>query len=163
MINLWHGKLLFNLNPNLYIKQKVLGFNLKEDLKVGMNKSCGFGDMYLKNSIFDSKSYHLVETFKLFNFFSSAKARCLIIKVLLYPRVFKVDCNFCNDGFINIFDHYVYNCDYLTNQREHLRNMLIFYSFPRGYFVNKSMFLTTCLEKRLWTKCLTDFLEDAKY
>ena len=128
-----------------------------------MSRSCGFVDEYLKNSFFDMKSYRLVESFKQFNFFCSPEARSLILKVLLYPRAFKVDCKFCNDSFINIFDHYVYNCDYLNIHSKHLRNILILYGFPKEQLLNKSMFLTTCLEKRLWTKCLTNFLGEANY
>ena len=163
MINLCHGKLPFNLSQNLFLKQKVLAFNLKEDFKVGMSRSCGFVDVYLKNSFFDLKSYHLVESFKQFSFFSSAEARSLMIKVLLYPRAFKMNCNFCKGSFINIFDHYVFNCNYLMSQSKHLRNILIFYGFPKEHLLNKRMFLTTCLENRLWTKCPTEFLKDTKY
>merc|ERR1719285_613205 len=123
MINLWHGKLPFTLSPRLFLKQKVLAYNLKEDFKVGINRSCGFVDVYLKNSFFDLKSYQLVESFKQFNFFCSAEACSLMTKVLLYPRALKVNCNFCKGSFINIFDHYVFNCDYLKNQSKHLRNI----------------------------------------
>ena len=31
IINLWHGKLQFNLSPNVFLKQKVIAYSLKED------------------------------------------------------------------------------------------------------------------------------------
>ena len=163
IINLWHGKLQFNLSPNVFLKQKVIAYSLKEDFKVGNNSSCGFVDVYLINSFFDIKSHHLVDSFKQFSLFSSAEARSLMIKVLLYPRAFKVNCNFCKGIFINTFEHYVFNCDYLKNQSKHLRNISILYGFLKDYLFNKRLFLTTCLEKRLWTKCFTKFLKDTKY
>ena len=86
-----------------------------------------------------------------------------MIKVLLYPRVFKVDCDLCDGGFLDIFNHYVYDCIKLKTLRQHLRNMLKFYNFPEDYILNKEKFLATCLEKKVWTKCLTDFLEEAWY
>ena len=82
-------------------------------------------------------------------------------KVLLYPRNFKVDCDLCNEGFTNIFDHHIYDCTYLENQRHTLKNMLIFYNFPREIILDKKNFLSTCLNKKSWTKCLTDFLDGA--
>ena len=163
IVNLWHGNLQTALNPKSFLKQKVLAFNFREDFEVGRNKSCGFVDVYLKNSYFDLEGYQLVQPFKQFDFFASAKARSLIIKVLLYPRVFKVDCKLCSNGFKNIFDHYVHNCNYVRTQRKRLRNILIFYNFSKEYISNKRMFLLSCLEKRSWTKRLTSFLEEVGY
>ena len=91
----------------------------------------------------------------------STRARSLIIKVLLYPRIFKVDCDLCNEGFTNIFDLNIHDCTFLENQRHTMRNMLILYNFPSETLLYKQNFLSTCLRKKSWTKCLTDFLEDA--
>ena len=80
-----------------------------------------------------------------------------MIKVLLYPRIFRVNCDLCNEGFTNIFDHHIYDCIYLKNQRHTLRNMLFFYNFPNDIFLEKKNLLSACLEKKSWTKCLTTF------
>ena len=84
-----------------------------------------------------------------------------MIKVLLYPRTFMVECDQCNEGFTNIFDYHIYDCAHLEHQRQTLRNMLIFYNFPREIILDKKNFLSTCLNKKSWTKCLTDFLDGA--
>jgi len=86
-----------------------------------------------------------------------------MIKVLLYPRNFKVDCDQCNEGFKNMFNHYIYDCSHLRNQRQNLINMLNFYDFPKHCILNKVKFLSTCLENKAWTKCITDFLEVVNY
>ena len=66
-------------------------------------------------------------------------------KVLLHPRVYRVDCDLCNDNFDNIFDYHVYDCINLKNQRHKLANILIFYNFPHEKFVNRTEFLSTYL------------------
>ena len=119
--------------------------------------------MYLQNKFLYQEDYQLIEPFKTFNFFSSTRARSLIIKVLLYPRDFKVDCDLCDGSFTHIFNHYVYDCANLKTLRQHLRNMLNFYNFPKNCILNNTKFLATCLQKKAWTKCLTDFLKDAFY
>ena len=160
VIDFWHGKLPINVNPNHFIKEKVQKYHLKQELQIGRSKSCAFSDVYLQNKFLYQEDFHLIEPLKTFNFFSSSRARSLMIKVLIYPRVFKVDCDFCNESFENIFDHHVYDCTNLKNQRHKLGMMLTFYNFPHENILNKTQFLSTCLKKKSWTKCLTDFLED---
>ena len=72
-----------------------------------------------------------------------------------------VNCDQCNQGFTNIFDHHIYDCTYQETQRHTLRNKLTFYNFPNDIILNKENFLSTYLKKKSWTKSLTDFLEYA--
>ena len=157
----WHGKLPIGVDPKQFIKKKVEKYNLSHELEIARKKSYAFADLYLQNRFLYQDNFHLIEPFKTFNFFNSTRARSLMIKVLLYPRIFKVYCDLCNEGFTNIFDHHIYDCIYLKNQRHTLRNMLFFYNFPNDIFLDKKNFLSACLEKKSWTKCLTDFFEDA--
>ena len=161
VIDFWHGKLPRTVNPNYFIKNKVKKYHLTRELQIGRSKSCGFTDVYLQNKFLYQEDFQLVEPLKTFDFFSSTRARSLMIKVLLYPRVFKVNCELCNDGFFNIFEHYVSDCTHLENHRRKLKNMLNFYDFPMEHILNRAKFLKTCLKKNSWTKFLTDFLEDA--
>ena len=163
VINFWHGKIQGFTNPNIYIKKQVLKFNLKVDLENGRNTSCGFSDVYLQNVFKYQEKYHLKKPFNVFNFFTSTRARTLIIKVLLHPRDFMLDCGLCSCATKCIFDHLLYDCKYLADHRLDLRNMLNFYNFPMDCFSSKIKFLATCLEKKAWTRCLTDFLEEANY
>ena len=160
VIDFWHGKVRGGINPKNYIRKKILNYNLKLDLKVGRSKSCEFSKVYLKNVFMYQDDFHMVKPFKIFNFFTSVKARSLIIKVLLYPCVFLVNCEVCGNSFYDIFDHYINTCRYLANQRQHLRRMLNFYNFPKIFLLKREKFFATCLEKKTWMKCLTDFLED---
>ena len=144
-----------------FIKNKVEKYNLAHELEIAGGKSCAFTDVYLHNRFLYQENFHLIEPFKTFNFFCSSRARSLMIKVLLYPRIFEVDCDLCNEGFTNIFDHRIYDCTHLENQRQTLKNMLTFFNFPREIILDKKNFLSTCLNKKSWTKCLTDFLDGA--
>ena len=162
-IDFWNVKSSKYTNPKLYIKNKVLNYNLRLDLEIGRKVSCKFSDIYLKNVFLYQEEYHLIKPFITFKFFSSIKARSLIIKVLLHPCVFLVDCHLCDGKFKHIFNHYLYECTNLVTKRKHLRNMLNFYSFPTEDILNKEKFLATCLEKKAWTKCLTDFLDLAHF
>ena len=74
-----------------------------------------------------------------------------------------VDCELCCSASKCTFDHLVYDCTYLIDQRQDLRNMLNFYNFPSDCIANKTKFLATCLAKKAWAKCLTDYLEEANY
>ena len=143
------------------MKEKDKKYYLSHELESARRKSCGFGDVYLQNRFLYQESFHLIEPFKTFNFFSSTRARSLMIKVLLPPRTFMVNCDQCNQGFTNIFDHHIYDCTYQETQRHILRNKLNFYNFPNDIILDKGIFLSTCLKKKSWTKCLTDFLEYA--
>ena len=138
-------------------------YHLKRELQIGRSKLCGFTDVYLQNKFLYQEDFHLIEPFKTFNFFSSNRARSLIVKVLLHPRTFKVDCDLCNGSFNYIFHHFVYDCTNLKTQRQTLRNKLKFYNLPRDSILNKEKFLTTCFMKPIWTKCLYDFLEEAHF
>ena len=162
-IDFWHGKMPQNIDPYLFIKNKVKNYYLKQDLEIGRRKLCGFADVYLQNKFLYQEDYQLIEPFKRFNFFSSTRARSIMTKVLLYPREFKVDCDLCDGIFTYIFNHYVYDCANLKTLRQHLRNMLNFYNFPKDCLLKNSKFLATCLQKKVWTKCLTEFLEEANY
>ena len=162
VINFWHGKIQ-NPNPNIYIKKQVLKYNLKVDLKIGRSTSCGFSDVYLQNLFLYQEKFQLIKPFNVFNFFSSSSARTLIIRALLHPRHYMQDCGKCSSASKCIFDHLLYDCTNLMDQRRDLRNMLNFYNFPKDCILNKSKFLATCLEKKAWAKCLTDYLEKANY
>ena len=163
IINVWNGKLGFNLCPKGFFKKTVLAFNLKKDLKAGSRKPCGFADVYLRNVFLYQEAYHLIKPFKTFNFFSSVGARSLIVRVLLHPRVFMVDCHFCDGKFKHIFNHYVHHCKNLRSIRQDLRNKLKFYNFPHSCILKEEKFLSCCLEKIVWTKCLTEFLDKASF
>ena len=163
IINVWNGNLGFNLRPKMFIKKIVHAYNFKKDFNSCRKKSCCFVDVYLKNTFFDEESYDLIKPFKAFNFFCSVSARSLIIKVLLHSRQYMVDCHLCDGNFRYIFDHYVYDCNNLATLRQQLRNRLIFYNFPINCILDKNKFLECCLGKRIWTKCLTDFLDDAAF
>ena len=83
VIDFWHGKLPKNVLPGNYIKNKVKKYHLARELEIARSKSCGFTDVYLQNKFGYQEDFHLIEPFKEFNFFSSKRARSLIIKVLL--------------------------------------------------------------------------------
>ena len=104
--------------------------------------------MYLQDKFLYQEEFHLIEPFKVFNFFSPNNiARSLIVKVQLHPRAFMVDCDLCNGSFNYIFDHFVYDCTNLKTQRQTLRNKLKFYNFPCDSILNKEKFLAACLQK----------------
>ena len=163
IIGVWNGNLGYTMRPKLFLKKAVLAYNFKKDFNVGRLKPCGFADIYLKDTFLDEKSYQLVEPLKKFNFFSSVGARSLIIKVLLYPRAFMVDCHQCDGSFKFIFKHYVYDCKNIIIPRRYLRNKLKFYNFPNTCIQEKDKFLRCCLDKEIWTRCLSDFLEEVSY
>ena len=127
------------VDPKTFIKKKVEKYNLSHELEIARNKSYAFADVYLQNRFLYQENFHLIEPFKTFNFFSSTRARSLMIKVLLYPLTFKVDCDLCNEGFINMFEHHVYDCSYLENQRHTMRNKLILYNFPNNIILDKKI------------------------
>ena len=118
VIDFWNGKLPIGVNPNDFIKKKVENYNLSRELRIARRKSYAFTDVYLENRFLYQENFHIIEPFKTFNFFSSTRARSLMIKVLLYPRNFKVDCDLCNEGFTNIFDHHIYDCTYLKKIKD---------------------------------------------
>ena len=89
------------------------------------------------------------------------EARSLIIKILLRSRVL---------WFIVTYAMWDIQISSITTFMLHIskaktvfKNMLDFYNFPKDCILNNSKFLATCLQKKAWTKCLTDFLKDAHY
>ena len=101
-IHIWNGKLEGLTNSTSYIKNKILIFNLKNDLEVGRRRPCAFGDIYLSNIFSYQRSYHLEEPFLKKEFFQSASARCNVVKALLYPQVFTRKCKCCLQEFIDV-------------------------------------------------------------
>ena len=162
-INIWNGKLEGLTNPTSYIKNKILIFNLTNDLDVGRRRHCAFRDIYLSNCFSYQKSYHLVKPFINKDFFQSASARCNIVKVLLYPHVFTRKCKFCSQEFKDVLSHQLFSCINLENYRRLLRSKLALYNFPTDKLTDNKHFLKTALERKIWTKCFCEFLADIDY
>ena len=162
-INIWNGKLEGLTNPTSYIKNKILIFNLANDLDVGRRRHCAFRDIYLSNCFSYQKSYHLVKPFINKDFFQSASARCNIVKVLLYPHVFTRKCKFCSQEFKDVLLHQLFSCINLENYRRLLRSKLALYNFPTDKLTDSKHSLKTALERKIWTKCFCEFLADIDY
>ena len=64
VIEFWHGKLPIGVNPNQFIKNKVIKYHLKRELQIGKNKSCAFSDVYLQNKFLYQEDFHLIKSFK---------------------------------------------------------------------------------------------------
>ena len=105
-------------------------FNLKNDLNVGRRRPYSFGDIYLSRIFSYQKSYHLVEPFLNQDFFSSASARCNVVKVLLSSRAFTRKCNFCSHDVSDILSHQLFFCKSVEKYKRLLRSKLALYNFP---------------------------------
>ena len=148
---------------NVLYKNKILIFNLKNDLEVGRRRQCAFRDIYLSNLFSYQKSYHLIEPFIYKDFFQSASARCNIVKVLLYPHVFTRRCKFCLLDFNDVLSHQLFTCINLEKQRRSLRSKLALYNFPADKLTDIKYFLKTALGRKIWTRCFCEFLADIDY
>ena len=138
-------------------------FNLKNDLNVGRRRPCSFGDIYLSSIFSYQKSYHLVEPFLNQDFFPSASARCNVVKVLLSSRAFTRKCNFCSHEVSDILSHQLFFCKNVEKYKRLLRSKLALYNFPVDKLTDNIFFLRTVLERKIWTKCFSEFLADTDY
>ena len=149
-------------SPASYIKNKILIFNLRQDLEVGRQRPCAFRDIYLSNKFVYQKSYHLVEPFLNQDFFQSASARCKMVKVLLYPRTFSRKCLYCSLEFKDILSH-IFSRKNVEKYTRLLRSKLRLYNFPADKMREDNNFLGTVIRRKIWTKCFTEFLVDVDY
>ena len=160
VIDFWHGKLKGLTNPTSFIKDKILSFSLKNDLSIGRKRSCAFSDICLTNLFSYQKTYHLVEPFLKQDFFTSASARCLVTRFLLQSQTFFRKCYFCSLELKDIISHQLFSCTKLEDKRRLLRSKFVLYNFPANKLNNKITFYMAVLSKRIWTKCLSEFLAD---
>ena len=159
-IDIWNGKLNGLTNPPSYIKNKIMVFHLKNDLNIGRRRPCSFGDIYLSNIFSYQKSYHLVEPFLNQDFFPSASARCNVVKVLLSSRAFTRNCHFCSLEVSDLLSHKLFFCKNVEKSKHLLRSKLALYNFPADKLTDNNFFLRTVLERKIWTKCFSEFLAD---
>ena len=161
LMELWHGN-LSNL-AGMSIARKVLTYSLASDLKKGRKFSCLFSDIYLSNVFSYQKSYHLVHPFKSFNFFSGIDDRRCIIRLLLYPRSFKSYCPYCHVKYEDILRHFFVDCTFIGTEREKMYLKLQMYNFHREDNNDFKSFVAKCLQNKLWSRCIADFLTDIKF
>ena len=75
-------------------------------------------------------------------------------------RAFYRKCIFCSNESKDIFSHHLFLCPQQEDARRLLQRKLVLYNFPADKLSNKKIFFGTVLSKKIWTKCLSEYLAD---
>ena len=176
LINLWNGIAIPSginnsrivasgiVNPLPRLKSTIISRNLRDDLKDGRNKLCGFASLFLSSPFAYQKNYHLIQPFCQTDCFASPKGRKHFIKAILHPCSFFEDCNKCGQQYKDKLDHYLIACPRISGHRKELHLKLTLYNFHRDQTLTlKQDLLNATFSKSTWRKCVVQFLLDTDF
>ena len=169
ILHFWHGRARDNdvnrrINPLNDIKRTIVARNLQRDLDSGRANRCSFARMFLSGGPYGDKKYRLAEPFRRPDIFDTPAGRKRFVWAILHPCSYSEECTLCRQTYEDRFYHFLTVCRRIRGFRKELYLKLALYGFPCNRLpLDKTVFVQTALERKVWLKCLNTFLEDTDF
>lgn len=160
----WNGNAANHINPLRAISRIITSQNLQEDLEKGRLNSCPFTKIFLSDPTQYQKGYHLPDLFLQPDCFEKPNGRKRVVKALLHPCSYYVECSLCHRNYRDKFSHYLADCSRISGFRREFLLKLKLYDFSMHRIpMTKIDFLSEILWNKTWRKCLSKFLVDIDF